>query len=161
MKILYLTLLLFPLAVVSAEDAPIRLSEPVAVTETYELFGSELPEGHEPISLAALVADSDHLAGQDVLVETEIAQVCQKKGCFFIARDGDAVARVRFKDYGFFIPTDAGGKTVLLAGQLQKVELTPEQAAHFAEDVGEQPPAGDQPIFEYQITATSVRIPLG
>lgn len=161
MKILYLALLLFPLVVLAAEDAPIRLSEPVAVTETYEVFGSELPEGHDAMSLAVLLADSDRLAGQAVLVETEIAQVCQKKGCFFIARDGDAVARVRFKDYGFFIPTDAGGKTVLLAGQLQKVELSPEQAAHFAEDLGEQPPASDEPIFEYQITATAVRIPLG
>ena len=161
MRVLNFILILLSTSVFADEHSVIRLSEPVAVTETYEVFGSELPEGHKPISLAALVADSDHLAGQDVLVETEIAQVCQKKGCFFIARDGDAVARVRFKDYGFFIPTDAGGKTVLLAGQLQKVELTPEQAAHFAEDVGEQPPAGDQPIFEYQITATSVRIPLG
>lgn len=161
MRMIVLIGLFLSVTALAGEDGVIRLSEPVAVTETYELFGSELPEGHEPISLAALVADSGRLAGQDVLVETEIAQVCQKKGCFFIARDGDAVARVRFKDYGFFIPTDAGGKTVLLAGQLQKVELTPEQAAHFAEDVGEQPPAGDQPIFEYQITATSVRIPLG
>lgn len=161
MRVLTFIVILISTSAFADESLVIRLSEPVAVTETYEVFGSELPEGHDAISLLALLADSDRLAGQAVLVETEIAQVCQKKGCFFIARDGDAVVRVRFKDYGFFIPTDAGGKTVLLAGQLQKVELSPEQAAHFAEDLGEQPPVSDEPIFEYQITATAVRIPLG
>ena len=101
----------------------------------------------------------DDLAGQSVLIETEIQQVCQKKGCFFIARDGQAVARVRFKDYGFFIPTDSAGKTVKLAGTLRRVELTPEQAAHFAEDLGQAPDASPMADFEYQIMATAVRIP--
>ena len=153
---------LFVAAPLLADDGSvIRLSEPVQVTDTHEIFGAELPAETETISLSQLIRQSETIFGQDVMVETEIAQVCQKKGCFFIARDGDAVARVRFKDYGFFIPTDASGKTVVLAGTLSKVELTPEQAAHFAEDLGQPAPPADEPVFEYQITATSVQIPLG
>ncbi len=139
----------------------IRLSDPVMVTETHEVFGAAMPTGVESMSLAAVVEQSQALSGQAVRIEAEIVQVCQKKGCFFIARDGDAVARVRFKDYGFFIPTDAAGKTVQLAGRIEKVELSPEQAAHFAEDLGQPAPATQAPVFEYQIMATSVQIPLG
>lgn len=142
-----------------ADDAVIRLSAPVKTTETYEDFGAALPEGESPHSLSEAISRLDDLAGQPVLIETEVQQVCQKKGCFFIARDGDAVARVRFQDYGFFIPTDSAGKTVKLAGTLERVELSAEQAAHFAEDLGQEAQADRMVDFEYQIMATAVRIP--
>ncbi|MDT8439605.1 MAG: DUF4920 domain-containing protein [Wenzhouxiangellaceae bacterium] len=150
-----------------ADEAVVRLSEPVQATEAFEDFGAALPEDQTVHSLASAIAKLDALAGQSVVIETEVQQVCQKKGCFFIARDGEAVARVRFQDYGFFIPTDSAGKTVKLAGTLEHVELTPEQAAHFAKDLGEteqQRPMqkrmrAGMAEFEYQIMATAVRIP--
>ncbi|MBS3744086.1 MAG: DUF4920 domain-containing protein [Wenzhouxiangellaceae bacterium] len=154
-----LTATAFLVTAALAEDAVIRLSEPVQETETHEDFGAALPEGEPSHSLGEAISRLDDLAGQPVLIETEVQQVCQKKGCFFIARDGDAVARVRFRDYGFFIPTDSAGKIVKLAGTLERVELTAEQAAHFAADLGQDPEAGAMPGFEYQIMATSVRIP--
>ena len=160
MRFAVFTLIFAASLVIAEEQEVIRLSEPVQVTETHEVFGAELPEAESTLRLSELIDQSEAMFGQDVLVETEIAQVCQKKGCFFIARDGDAIARVRFKDYGFFIPTDAGGKTVVLAGALSKVELTPEQAAHFAEDLNQPAPAEGESLFEYQITARSVQIPL-
>jgi len=129
------------------------------VTESYEEFGAALPEAGSMRSLGEAISQVDTLAGQSVLIETEIQQVCQKKGCFFIARDGEATARVRFKDYGFFIPTDSAGKTVKLAGTLERVELTPKQAEHFAEDLGEDPETVPMAEFEYQVMATAVRIP--
>jgi len=142
-----------------AEDEVVRLSEPVNATETHEDFGAVLPESETLHSLQEAISQLDELAGQSVVIEAEIQQVCQKKGCFFIARDGEATARVRFQDYGFFIPTDSAGKTVRLAGTLERVELTPEQAAHFAEDLGRESEAGQMADFEYQIMATAVRIP--
>jgi hypothetical protein len=146
-------------AAVLAEDGVIRLSEPVASTEAYEDFGTVLPEMGETHSLSDAIATLDEAGSEPVLIQTEIQQVCQKKGCFFIARDGETVARVRFQDYGFFIPTDSAGKTVTLAGTVSKVELSPEQAAHFAEDLGEAAPMPAMAEFEYQIMATAVRIP--
>jgi hypothetical protein len=148
-----------PASALLAADDVVRLSEPVNVTETYEDFGAVLPEATSLHSLGEAIAQVDALSGRTVLIETEIQQVCQKKGCFFIARDGEAKARVRFKDYGFFIPTDSAGKTVKLAGTVERVELTPEQAEHFAEDLGEDPEAVPMAGFEYQVLATAVRIP--
>lgn len=142
-----------------AENEVVRLSEPVNETETFEDFGAVLPESDDLHSLGEAISRLDELAGQSVVIETEIQQVCQKKGCFFIARDGQATARVRFQDYGFFIPTDSAGKVVKLAGTLERVELTPQQAAHFAEDLGEDPDADRMADFEYQVMATAVRIP--
>jgi hypothetical protein len=146
-------------AAVLADDEVIRLSEPVASTDAYEDFGTALPEMGDAQSLSAAIAAMDEAAGDQMLIETEVQQVCQKKGCFFIARDGETVARVRFQDYGFFIPTDSAGKTVTLAGTVSRVELSPEQAAHFAEDLGEAAADDTMAGFEYQIMATAVRIP--
>lgn len=146
-------------AAVLAEDGVIRLSEPVASTDAYEDFGTALPEIGETHSLSNAIAAMDETSNGPVLIQTEVQQVCQKKGCFFIARDGENVARVRFQDYGFFIPTDSAGKTVTLAGTINRVELSPEQAAHFAEDLGDTPSDNTMAEFEYQIMATAVRVP--
>ena len=151
----------FALAVGTATAAEVvRLSEPVLVTDTHEIFGAPLPETGVPIEIGDLLANSDAYEGKDVLLTTRIAKVCQKKGCFFVAQHGADTVRVTFKDYGFFIPSDSGGKTVTLAGAFARKPLSPEQAAHLAEDMGETPPE-NPPEFEYAIVATSVSIPKG
>ena len=149
----------FALAVGTAQAAEVvRLSEPVLVTDTHEIFGAPLPETGTPVELGDLLADSTQYEGQDVLLTTRIAKVCQKKGCFFVAQHGADTVRVTFKDYEFFIPSDSGGKTVTLAGTFSRKPLSKEQAAHLAEDMGEAPPE-NPPAFEYAIVATAVSIP--
>ncbi|MGD8346925.1 MAG: DUF4920 domain-containing protein [Lysobacterales bacterium] len=140
------------------ENEVLRLSEPVAVSETHEIFGAPLPDNGIPVELGDLLENSAQYEGKDVLLSTRIAKVCQKKGCFFIAQQGADSLRVTFKDYGFFIPTDSGGKTVTLAGTFSRKSLSKEQAAHLAEDLGEAPPK-TPPAFEHTIVATSVSIP--
>jgi hypothetical protein len=141
----------------AAAGEVIRLSEPVTVTDEYEEFGAPLAVGGDVMTLSNLVDAGERLLGKPVLVRTEVVKVCQKKGCFFIARDGDATARVTFKDYEFFVPTDSGGKQVTLAGTFDRKVLSDEQRAHLAEDLGEPGTLPDP--FEYHIVATSVRIP--
>lgn len=141
-----------------AADEAIRLSEPVAVTDTYEVFGAVLAEQGTPMSLGELINQSDKYQDQEVLVETRIAKVCQKKGCFFVATEGAASARISFKDYSFFIPTDSGGKDVLLSGTFSRTTVSAEQAEHFAKDMGETAAASPED-FQYSIVATAVQIP--
>ena len=143
----------------SADDQVIRLSEPVEVTDDYEVFGSKFEPAGEPVALAEIIANDDAYADQEVVVRTRVAKVCQKKGCFFIAQDGEAMARVSFKDYGFFVPTDTGGKTVTLVGTFSKKVISEAQAKHFAEDAGEDPSTVTGDRTEYAIVATSVVIP--
>ena len=144
----------------AAENEVIRLSEPVEVTETHEIFGSALPESGEPLSLTDLMKDNEKYLDQEVLVTTRIAKVCQKKGCFFVAQEGPSTARVTFKDYEFFIPTDSGGKDVVLAGTFSRKSVSKEQADHYAADLGEVAAAVPE-TFEYSIVASAVKIPKG
>lgn len=142
----------------AGEGETLRLSEPVEVTATYEVFGSDLPEAGTPLSLGELVNNTDEYMDQDVLVETRIAKVCQKKGCFFVATEGASTARVTFKDYGFFIPTDSGGKDAVLYGTFSRKSISREQAKHFATDLGEEAEVKPEE-FEYSIVASAIKIP--
>ncbi len=140
-----------------------RLSEPVMETDTHEIFGAPLPQSNQVLSLSDLIGNDDAYLGKEVTVSTRITKVCQKKGCFFLAQDGDAMARITFKDYGFFVPTDSAGKSVMLAGVFSRQDLSAEKAQHLAEDMGEKPAGpNEEPLtggFEYAIEATSVSIP--
>ena len=140
------------------DDSVIRLSSPVAETSTHEIFGDKLPESGEPLSLQSLIAQSDLYMNQPVTVETRIAKVCQKKGCFFIAQEGPVTARVTFKDYSFFIPTNSADKPVTLYGIFSRSVVSAEDADHYAKDLGEKPTEASTGI-EYTIVASSVSIP--
>ena len=93
-------------------------------------------------------------------ISANVAEVCQAKGCCMTLNAVDGIPiRVTFKDYGFFIPTDSSGKTVLLNGELIQKEISEEQAAHFSADL--QAEAGEiEHGAVYEIVATSVKIPL-
>lgn len=149
--------LTLPLSAIGADREAIRLSEPVEVTDSYEAFGSKLSSTGEELSLAELIADSENYQDSEVLLSTRIAKVCQKKGCFFIAQEGADSVRITFADYGFFIPTDSGGKRVTLAGIFTREPLSQQQAEHYAKDLGEAVPA-TAPAYEYTFVATGIRI---
>ena len=156
----FFTLMIIGIApgLLADESEVLRLSEPVEVTATHEIFGSALPETGDSLSLSELMADNKKYLDQEVLVETRIAKVCQKKGCFFVATEGASTARVTFKDYGFFIPTDSGGKDVVLLGTFSRKSVSKEEAEHYAADLGEK--AAPLPEkFEYSIVASAVKIP--
>lgn len=143
-----------------AQDAEaIRLSEPVQQTEKYEVFGAPIEKWDSALTLSELVDSSDRYKGKVITIETEISEVCEKKGCFFVANAGSESARITFKDYGFFIPTDSKGKTVKLIGSFEVKELTEEEAKHYAEDAGQDPDKITGPQKEYSIIATSVLVP--
>lgn len=152
------TLTLTAAAPVLAEDV-IRLSEPVEVGDGFEVFGAPLGEVGQPQRLADIIAASDEYAGQQVHATARVSQVCQRKGCFLIAQDGEAVARVTFADYSFFVPTDSAGKDVTIVGTFNQKVLSEAQARHFAEDAGQDPAKVVGPREEYAIVATSVVIP--
>ena len=155
---LLLIAILSPATVFAEQLKPIRLSEPVEVTATHEVFGAPLQNTESAISLSQLVEEGAAYQDQQVLVETRIAKVCQKKGCFFIAQDGEVTARISFADYGFFIPTDSSGKSVVLLGTYSRQVVSPAEAEHFALDLGETSQA-DPMDFEHSIVATAVAIP--
>ena len=144
----------------SDETKVIRLSEPVEQTAESESFGALVDESVAEVSLEKIASDGDSYVGQSVRVVARVAEVCQKKGCFFIAQEGSSVVRISFKDYGFFVPTDISGKRVTFVGEVVARDLTADEAAHFTEDMGTQASLV-KPGKVYEIVATSVRVPRG
>ncbi len=134
-------LLLSPVLAADAPPAPRRLglAKPLTVDAGREVYGRE-PTLAAPTPLADIVNDPTRWADRPVRVDGVVSGVCQRKGCWMMLRDGGTEVRVRFRDYAFFVPLDASGRTAAIEG-VAKVEVTPEALRrHLAEDAG-QPPA--------------------
>ena len=65
----------------------------------------------------------------------KIVDVCAKKGCWMTLDMGEETVMVRFKDYGFFVPTDASGE-VVINGKAFVNEISVDDLKHYAEDAG-------------------------
>jgi hypothetical protein len=87
---------------------------------------------------------SDHLIGQmhgkdslKIKLTGIISEVCQKKGCWMTMNiDGGKSMQIRFKDYGFFVPKDASGKTAFIEGVAFNDTIPVAELKHYAEDEG-------------------------
>ena len=64
-----------------------------------------------------------------------VKEVCQAKGCWMklVLANGQET-RVKFKDYGFFVPKDIVGKYVIVEGKAFLEELSVAEQQHYAEE---------------------------
>jgi hypothetical protein len=70
-------------------------------------------------------------------ITAKVTEVCQEKGCWMKVDKGNGeTVMVKFKDYGFFMPKDIVGKTVVLEGEAKVKEVSVKQQKHYAEDAG-------------------------
>ena len=70
-------------------------------------------------------------------VSGTVESVCQAKGCWMKVKTADGqTMRVSFKDYGFFVPKDIAGKTVVFEGEAKMKTTSVAELQHYAEDAG-------------------------
>ena len=127
-----------------------------------------LPEGQDfgaGLTLAQVSDLEDVLqhpekyAERPVLTRGRITDVCQKKGCWTVLADGDAFVRVRFRDYGFFLPPDALGANAWVEGVAEVRTLSEREARHLASETrGGDPNSVQGPQHEIGFVATGVRL---
>lgn len=134
------------------------------------LFGAEasLPSGDDfgnGITLAAtrplseVMAEPERYTEEPVLVRARISDVCQRKGCWTILREGESTVRVRFKDYGFFLPKGISGREALVEGVVTIRTMSEREARHFAAETrGGKPEEIHGPQHEIGFVATGVRV---
>ncbi len=111
-------------------------TEENVLEENLAYFGELISaEGAEDVN--SLLASVDNDEELNAKVSGTIVEVCQSKGCWMTLQlDNGETMRVTFKDYGFFVPKDAAGKTVIIDG-IAKVAVTDvETLRHYAEDAG-------------------------
>lgn len=90
------------------------------------------------ITTAELVKKMEKTDSLATKVECEIITSCTKKGCWMTVQmpDGDKMM-VRFKDYGFFVPTKGlEGKRAIMQGYASKETTDVATLRHYAEDAG-------------------------
>ena len=127
-------------------------------------------------SFGDTVSASDYLSSNDALsnykalklgdtinlkFNANIKEVCSKKGCWMTlpAGNDDETIMVRFKDYGFFMPLDAAGKEVIVAGKAFVNEVSVADLKHYAEDAGkssEEIANITEPAMEFAFEANGV-----
>jgi Domain of unknown function (DUF4920) len=70
-----------------------------------------------------------------VKITAKITEVCPKKGCWLKVELNDGTtATVKMKDYGFFLPVSAQGKTVVIDGEVKSKTISVAELKHYAED---------------------------
>lgn len=108
-----------------------------AVQSTVKSYGEPI-KAEGAISTEELVKNMVDKKEFATKVDCEIVTSCTMKGCWMDVKlpDGD-VMKVRFKDYGFFVPTKGlEGKRAVMQGTATREELDVATLRHYAEDAG-------------------------
>lgn len=116
-------------------------------------------EGATDISVvAAKLGESGSV--DDVKIKAKIVDVCPKKGCWLKLQINDSTtAMVKMKDYGFFLPVSAKGKTVIIDGEAKMKTTSVAELQHYAEDAKkskEEIAAITKPAKELRVTAKGI-----
>ena len=124
-------------------------------------YGKEI-QANKAISIAKLEKELSTRSTFSGKIEGKVVEVCKKKGCFMtLQRDGEEPIMVRFKDYGFFMPADIIGKTVVVEGVAKKKETSVASLQHAAKDLGKSQSEIDQitqPKNDINIVANGVLV---
>jgi hypothetical protein len=141
----------------SPETTP-AVAEPVAASGASH-FGAPfaLASG---IAAAELLADPSARVGQVVRVEGEVADVCQKAGCWMVLTDGTKNLRVIMKDHAFSVDKDAARTRAVVEGTVVEKANDPEEAKHYAEESArpEVAPEANAGERKFELVATGVEI---
>jgi len=107
-----------------------------ATSQSGNQFGEKITADNA-ISVAQLITQAEGKEQITAKVKGVVEAVCQVKGCWMtlIKPDGTSM-RVTFKDYGFFMPKDISGKTIVARGRAQVETTDVATLKHYAEDEG-------------------------
>lgn len=112
------------------------------------------------VSIADLPAKLEKTDSYDGKIKAKIVEVCPKKGCWLKLQVNDSTtAMVKMKDYGFFLPVAAKGKTVVIDGETKMKTIPVSELKHYAEDAKkskEEIDAITKPEKEIRVTARGI-----
>ncbi|MBK9569809.1 MAG: DUF4920 domain-containing protein [Chitinophagaceae bacterium] len=96
----------------------------------------------------------------DAKIKAKIVEVCPNKGCWLkLELNNGETATVKMKDYGFFLPLAAKGKTVVIDGEVKMKTTSVAELRHYAEDAKkskEEIEAITQPKKELKVMAKGI-----
>ncbi len=154
MKKLFLTVLLMNAGLFAMAQPPAGDAKPG------DFYGEKVSaDGAMPLNdvIAKLNSGAESVDGK---IKAKIVEVCPKKGCWLKLELNDGqTAMVKMKDYGFFLPVSAVGKTVVIDGEA-KIKITSvSELKHYAEDAKkskEEIDAIKDPLKEVKVVAKGI-----
>jgi hypothetical protein len=152
---------IFLVAIVVLTTLFANAQPPAGDAKTGDFYGEKVsPDGAIAISDAAA-----KLGGSDAVqtkMTAKVLEVCSKKGCWVkLAVNDSTTAFVKMKDYAFFVPMAAVGKTVVIDGELKSKIVSVAELRHYAEDAKKtekEIAAITKPQQELRVTATGITI---
>jgi len=147
---------------ISQDAARVAPQESAAAAAGRQAFGAAL--GKSPtVALADVLRNPDKFANQTLLLEGQVRRACSRKGCWMelseSADTASAGCRVTFKDYGFFVPTDAAGSKARVEAAVQTKVVPASQVAHLEEEGAKfADKAPDGTAREVRLVATGVEL---
>ncbi len=150
---------LFAIVVMAALFA--NAQPPAGDANVGDSYGEKVsPDGAVAIKDAA--AKLGETGAVQTKVKAKVLEVCPKKGCWIkLAVNDSTTALVKMKDYGFFVPTAAVGKTIVIDGELKSKTVSVAELRHYAEDAkksAEEIAAITKPQQELRVTATGITV---
>ena len=124
------------------------------------IYGAKNTTATGAVDIAGLPAQLAQKDSIQTKVIAKVLDVCPKKGCWMKLQINDSTtAFVKMKDYGFFVPLDMIGKTIVLDGEAKLKTTSVDELRHYAEDA-KKPQAEidaiNQPQKEIRFTATGI-----
>ena len=112
------------------------------------------------VSLTDVLMAPKLFSGRMVRIEGVIERSCTEKGCWMelSPKTGAAGVRVTFKDYAYFIPTDAKGMKATAEGEFSVASLTKEEADHLASEGARLKRNPDGSATEVRFVASGVEL---
>ncbi len=125
------------------------------------VFGDDF-EVADVVAANQITSLVEHGEQKEMIIEAKINECCQKKGCWMnVDLGNEEEMRVTFKDYGFFVPMDCGGKTAVMKGVASYDTIPVDHLRHYAEDAGksqEEIEAITEPELQLVFEATGVKL---
>lgn len=107
-----------------------RAAAPAAPTGAVQRYGGAIqPAASTP--LATVLANPKAYTDKTVTTEGKVQRACSRKGCWMEIGEGADACRVTFKDYAFFVPTDAAGAHARIQGKLDTRQVEAAAVAHL------------------------------
>jgi hypothetical protein len=99
-------------------------------------FGKPV-DADQAVPMARFVETMKDRESMEAKVEGKVVECCQTKGCWMKLDAGDGTTmRVKFRDYGFFVPKNSAGKTAVIQGTATVETVSVAELKHYAEDAG-------------------------
>lgn len=104
-----------------------------------EKYGKDLTL-KETVKISALMDNMPQYLGKTVLVEGKIVDVCSKRGCWMeLASDKEfQKIKIKVEDGEIIFPVTAKGKTAMVEGVVESIELSKEQALKYYQHQAEE-----------------------